>query len=286
MDVRTADLQRLPLFRGIDDGQLQTLLGVFHKESVPAGKTLFEAGDVATHLRILLSGTVKLVEDGAAPMLLRPMTLIGELGSLTATPRNATATTESSCEFLAVEGSRLVSFFDATPELALAFHKNLLAAVAEKLRRDKQRTDQMRANLIKTQKAMKELREFVFASPETAISAKISAVLDEHIQRNRRAGYRVSPTAAYPAKLRFADGEAVDVLELSNGFVKVATTDFSDPANVAAALILPDAEILVSGSVERKEGGASVLKLDAIIEEYLPLLEGYVTQLQLLDYVV
>lgn len=286
MAVRTADLQRLPLFRGMNDAQLERLLGVFRAESVPAGKALFRAGEVATHLRILVEGEVRLAEEGAAPMTLRATTVIGELGALTATPRNATATTATACEFLAVEGEKLLAFFDAHPDLALAFHKNLLAAVADKLRRDKARADQMRGNLIKTQKAMKELREFIFASPETAISARVAEVLDEHIQRNRRAGYRVSPTAAYPATLRFADGRTADVLELSNGYVKVATAAFADAAHVAAALVLPTGDILVSGSVERVDAGAALVKLDSIIDEYLPRLEGYVTQLQLLDYVV
>jgi hypothetical protein len=133
---------------------------------------------------------------------------------------------------------------------------------------------------------MKELHEFVFNSPSTAISEKVATVLEEHIRRNRRAGYRVAPTSTYPAKLRFADGHEVAVLDLSNGFMKVAATTFTDPANIAAALVLPTAEILISGSLDRSEAGASVLKLDALIDEYVPVLEAYVTQLQLLDYVV
>jgi CRP-like cAMP-binding protein len=282
-------LRTIPLFREISDKHLSALLKIFTKEKVAAGTVLFRAGETDSRVRILVDGEVTLTEEGQATFVLKPLMLIGELGGITGTPRNTTATASRATVVLTAESKKLMAFFESNADTALAFYRALLDVVSEKVRRDKERMDQMRRNIIRTQKAMKELRDVVLASPETVISKKVCDVLEDHIARNRRAGYRVNPTDVFPATVKLEGGAHLKVLEVSNGYLKLgakAKQLTKDKSLWIGVLALPSAEIAVSGSIEREDGDSVVVKLDTLIDEYQAVLEDYVTRVQMLDFVV
>jgi hypothetical protein len=147
----------------------------------------------------------------------------------------------------------------------------------------------MRTNIVRTQKAMKELREVVLAAPETEISKPVFEMLDANIDKNRRANYRVSPAPSYPAHVRLEDGRKLGLMEVSEGYVKVAgkAKDVAaDPSFWTAVLVVPKSELLLSGTVVREGEGGVVVKLDKLIDEYKLTLDDYTTRVQLLDFVV
>lgn len=296
------DLQALPLFQGISETRLEQLVAVFRPLSHKAGTVLFSPGDTATHFELLTKGEVSIEEEPTAtkdpaataelPVVrfdLRPLAPLGELGALTGLPRSTTATAVTDVEVLSINVGDLLGFFDTNADIGLAFYKNLLGLVSDKVRRDRSRLDDMRTNIIRTQKAMKQMRETVLAAEETTISKPLFETLDTLIDNNRRANYRVTPTAAYPAHVRLDDGTIIGVLEVSEGYVKVAgrTQDLTkDPSFWAGVLVVPGSEILLSGSVVREGAGGVVVKLDKQIDEYKAKLDDYTTRVQLLDYVV
>jgi CRP/FNR family cyclic AMP-dependent transcriptional regulator len=128
----------------------------------------------------------------------------------------------------------------------------------------------------------------VLAARETEISKAVFDALDELIERNRRAHYRVTPSPTLPASVRMEDGTLVRVLELSDGYLKLELPAEPWPKDTewAAVLVLPGSEILVSGRVIRAGADGVVMKLDLLIDEYKSTLEDYVTSLQMLDVVV
>jgi CRP/FNR family transcriptional regulator, cyclic AMP receptor protein len=289
MEVRPEDLRTIPLFREIGDKHLSALLKMFVRESLPAGQVLFRTGDTDSRIRILVDGEVTLSEEGQATFVLKPMMLIGELGGITGTPRNTTATTSMPTKVLAVDGKKLRTFFESNADTAVVFYRTLLDVVSEKICRDKERMSQMRANIIRTQKAMKELRDLVLAKPETVISKSVCDALEEHIARNRRAGYRVMPTEAFPSSVKLVDGTRIKVLEVSNGYLKLGAKSkqlTKDKSLWIGVLTMPTAEIAVSGSIAREDADGVVVKLDTLVDEYKAALEDYVTRVQLLDFVV
>jgi CRP/FNR family transcriptional regulator, cyclic AMP receptor protein len=289
MEVRAADLRNIHLFRDIPDVQLTALLKIFTREKVPAAQILFREGDVATRLRLLVGGRVTLTEEGQAMFELHPLTLIGELGGLTGMPRNATATTATASEIWSVEGKKLTAFLEKNVEVAMPFYRNLLAAASGKIKRDKQRMDQMRRNIIRTQKSMKELRDLVLSKPETQISKPVCEALEDHIERNRRAGYRVSPTDSLPAFVKLDNGAKIAVLEISNGYMKLegkGSRLTKDASIWVGVLALPLAEVAISGSLERQAADGVVVKLDTLLDDTRVAVETYVTQVQLMDFVV
>ncbi len=289
------DLRTLPLFQGIPEARLEQLVSAFQPIAHPAGTVLFRPGETATRFELLVRGEVSIQEEATSTEVpatrfdLRPLAPLGELGSLTGLPRSTTATATTDVELLTINVGDLLGFFDTHGDIGLAFYKNLLSVVSDKVRRDRSRIDDMRTNIVRTQKAMKQMREIVLAASESEISKPIFDTLDTLIDNNRRANYRVSPTPAYPAHVRLDDGRTVQVLEVSEGYMKVAgkTKDLTDdPSFWAGVLVVPTTEILVSGAVVREGEDGVVLKLDKAIDEYKAKLDDYTTRVQLLDFVV
>jgi CRP-like cAMP-binding protein len=283
------ELRALPLFQGISEPRLGQLLGAFRKTTHQAGTVLFKSGDVAAHFELLVSGEVTLDEEGGARFQLRPLAPLGELGALTGIPRNTTATAATSIELLSIPVGDLLGFFDQHTDIGFTFYKNLLGVVSDKIRRDRRRLGEMRANIISTQKAMKQMRELVLASRETEMSKALFDNLDALIQNNRRANYRVLPPSAYSASVRLDSGRLLPVLEVSQGYLKLEGTSkdlTSETGYWAGVLVMPSAEIVVSGDIFREASDGVVVKLDPLVDEFRVKLEDYTTRVQLLDFVV
>lgn len=283
------DLRALPLFQGIPDARLEELVAAFHSVKHKAGAVLFKTGDTAVHFDLLTGGEVTIDEEGAARFQLRPLAPLGELGALTGLPRNTTATASTNVELLEIPVRDLLGFFDAHADIGFTFYKNLLGVVGDKVGRDRRLLGEMRTNIIRTQKAMKQMREIVLAAPETEISKAVFESLDTLIENNRRANYRVSPSPSYPAQVRLDSGKLLRVVEVSQGYLKLegASKDLTaDPGYWAGVLVMPAGEIVVSGGIVREAADGVVVKLDAIVDEFKAKLDDYTTRLQLLDFVV
>ena len=289
MTIKPSDLHAIPLFRAIPDARLAELLAAFKGVSHKEKKVLFRSGDVPDRFELLVKGELLVEEDGAAKFTLRPVSPIGELGALTGIPRSTTATTLSDVEVLELPVKDLLGFFEKNAEIGFAFYRNLLGVVSDKVRRDRRRMDEMRGNIIRTQKAMKNMRELVLSAHETELSKPLFEQLDDLIQNNRRANYRVSPPLGYAAKVRLDDGRFLPVLEVSQGYLKLdgKTAQLTkDRSFWAGVLVLPTDEILVSGSIVREATDGVVVKLDTLVDEFKAKLDDYTTKLQLLDFVV
>jgi CRP/FNR family cyclic AMP-dependent transcriptional regulator len=283
------DLRALPLFKGISEAQLTELVAAFRTVTKQAGTVLFKPGDVATSFDLLAKGEVTIEEEGAVRFQLRPLSPLGELGSFTGIPRSTKATATADVELLSIQVGDLLGFFDRHGEVGFAFTKNLLGMVSDKLRRDRNLMGEMRTNIIRTQKAMKQMRDIVLENPETEMSKPIFETLDALIDNNRRANYRVTPPEMFPSQVRLDDGRVVNVMEVSEGFIKLEGTAKSltgDTNEWTGVFVMPTGEILVSGSVLREGEGGVVMKLDPMIDDYKRQLDDYVTRVQLLDYVV
>jgi len=287
VNVTVAELRYLPLFRSLSEDQLKELLTVFVPRKVARGVELFKAGDAARSFQILTEGEVELVEASEPKIVLRPFSPIGELGALTGLPRNATATATTDAVILEVSSEKLIELFKRSSELAFPFYRSLLDVVSEKVRRDKVRIDEMRGNIIRTQKAMKELRDLVLSNEETALSQPLCDKLDDLIEHNRRSHYRVSPTESHPASARLASGATTAIVEMSEGFLKLSPSAKVDQGDeITVVVTLPKRELPVSGKVERIGGDGVLVKLDLLIDDYAIALNQYMSELRMLDFVV
>lgn len=289
MTVQPSDLRKIPLFQGITDAHLTELMGVFERRKLDAGKVLFEAGSKADRLHLLVSGEVALREGVETRFLLSPIAPIGELGAVTGLLRNTTAVTTQPSLVWEIGAGALMEFFERHGDVAFPFHHNLLRIVAEKVRREARLLEEMRANLIRTQKAMKRLRSLVLETEETPLSKDACDTLDDLIEHNRRVHYMVEPAFVLATSVRLDGGVLAPVTEMSDGFLRLVASPAPAArpgAHWSGVLVLPDAEIPVSGTVESSSDREMLVKLDLLIDEYKTKLARHLTRVQMLDFVV
>ncbi|AUX27573.1 cAMP-binding protein [Sorangium cellulosum] len=287
MAVRPADLHAIPLFERITEEHLDALMKAFQRQEVPSGHVLFEAGSAPSHLLLLVQGEVALIEAGETRFRLSPISPIGELGALTGIRRMTTAVTTQPSEIWRIGIAELRDFFEAHGDVAYPFYNNLLNVVAGKIRRDARRLEEVRANLIRTQKSMKRLLELVLDSEETPLSKVICSTLEDLIEKNRRSHYLVEPAHTLKSSVRLDSGALVPVTELSDGWLRLAgLRDAEKGAYWSGVLILPTREIPVSGTIDSVSEQGALVKLDLLIDEYATALQDYLTRLQMLDFVV
>lgn len=289
MTIAPSELRAIPLFAQITDEHLKALMGVFEHLTLKRGEVLFEAGDTPTHFLLLVDGEVALREAGETRFRLRPIAPIGELGSLTGLKRSTSAVVMEPAEVWRVPIIKLMDFFETHGNVAFPFYHNLLKIVADKVRRDVHRLDEMRANIIRTQKKMKGLRELILESEETVISKPVFETLDDLIEHNRRWHYMVEPAHTLQATVRLDDGQRVAVKEMSDTMMRIAPLPGTPPAlnsHWSGVLVTPNYELPVGGMIEASDKSGVLVQLDRLVNSEAADLEDYLTRLQMLDFVV
>lgn len=283
----TPYLQGLHLFEGVDPEAIGALGTRFERVRLEAGTSLFERGQPANELYVLVDGQIDLLEGEKVRASIRPVSPLGELGSLTAgLRRNTTARAITDCELWKISRGDLLSYIDVEPEAGARMLHNLLGLISDKVTRDGMRMEQMRHNLIRTQKAMKMLRDEVLSQPETQLSDAFHDTLEALISHNRRVNYALVPPAAMPVKVR-SEGREYDVLQVSRTRLVIAR-DQGDEMGQAwlGVFVAPNLELPLSGTIAGVDGGAVEIELDLLIADYEEAFEDYLTQAQLLDLVV
>jgi len=291
-----SDLRSIPLFSRMTDAHLDELGSIFEKRSLKEGEVLFEAGAPADQFQVLVSGVISLLEDGTERFRIAPLAPIGELGALTGVSHNVKAVATRPSEVWRVGVPKLMEFFEKHGDVAFPFYHSLLEIVSDKVRRDEHRLEEMRANIIRTQKTMKKLRELVLESAENELSEPVAKALDELIEQNRRGHYMVEPGRALASKVRLDDGKVIEVREISEDHICLAAKVGEKGKSWSGVLMIPSGtgggsmrpprEIPVSGTVDRVSDGRCVVKLDLLVDEYKAALTDYLTRVQMLDFVV
>lgn len=132
----TAALSAMPLFRGLDDGALESIARGLRTRRFRRGEVIFHLGDPGDALFIVASGAVKITlpsETGDEAILatLRPGDFFGELALLDGAPRSATAAALEPTETLVLPRERFRELIATEPVIRDA----LLASLARELRR-------------------------------------------------------------------------------------------------------------------------------------------------------
>ena len=124
-------LCNIRMFELLDENDRVALAAVVDELNVPAGQTLFQAGDPGDSLFIMRSGEIELfIKDTAGQKIVLTTAeagdMFGELAMLDSGPRTATALALSESEVLMLDRDDLVLLFQRQPEAAL----HMLAALS------------------------------------------------------------------------------------------------------------------------------------------------------------
>jgi CRP-like cAMP-binding protein len=289
MSLSPEQLRCIPFLRELDEQQLMELAQVFEAQELARGDVLFQSGTHDDTLYLLTRGEVRILEGEDIRFRLRPPAPIGELGALAQLKRNTTAFVSEPSVVWKVARRDLLKFFESRADIALPFYQGLLHIIANKVQRDQMRMDDMRHNIIGTQRTMKEMRNLILESAETPISESLHRELETLITHNRRVNYRVKPPDTMPASVRLRDGSQAQVVEISRTHVSIDLEQRAlpeDGESFAGVLCLSGPELPISGKVLRTIGQRVDLELDLLIDTYGSMLEGYLSRVQMLDFMV
>lgn len=123
MNIRAAVdlLKQIPLFAGVDEAHLQTLIFSSDELVVPQGRTMFEAGDPATSAIVITSGEA-VVHDGQTGSVLAlagPGSMFGEQSMIAGLPRQVTVNAKSEVEAIVVEQAVFMRLCSEFPEVGM-----------------------------------------------------------------------------------------------------------------------------------------------------------------------
>ncbi|RPI73180.1 MAG: cyclic nucleotide-binding domain-containing protein [Desulfobacteraceae bacterium] len=289
MSLSPNQLRSISFLSAFSDQQLEQLSRIFTQQQMEQGAILFREGIADHSFYLLAKGEVNILEGDKLRYQLRPPTPIGEVGALADLKRNTTAVTAQPSEIWKIKRDDLLSFFENNSDIALLFYQNLMKSMAFKLKRDQMHIEDMQTNIIRTQKAMKQMQTLILQSKDTPISESLHNELEELILHNRRVNYRIEPLNSMPAHVRFKSGAMHNVVEISKTHLSFQQDKDPLPHNgdtITGVLCLSGPEIPFSGKVLRIIENRVDLKLDYLIDMYGAILDGYLARVQMLDYVV
>ncbi len=123
MGVRSAVdlLKQLPLFAGVNDAHLQTLVFSSDELIVPAGRTVFEAGDPSTNALIIKQGEGVVIDPqtGGVLALAGPGSMFGEQSLIAGLPRQVTLNAKTEIEAVVIEQSVFLRLCSEFPEIGM-----------------------------------------------------------------------------------------------------------------------------------------------------------------------
>ncbi len=289
MTVLPSELRAVPLFADMTDEHLSRLVGAFERRVAAPGEVIFQEGSTADRFLLLVAGEIIISQSGEERFRLGPIVPVGELGGLTELRRSTSATAAVDSEVLSISTEALLHFFEKNGEIAYPFYHSFLHIVADKLVRDRRRMEEMRLNIIQTQKAMKRMREALLEGEDSPLHRVLFEELDAQIEQNRKGHYLVDSVRALPIKVRLDDGSLRDVARISNEWLFVANGAQTAPekgTEWSAVLVTPGVEIPLSGTIEQTDAEHFTVFLDTQIDEYAGALEKLLTRLQMLDVVL
>ena len=290
MTLTPSHFRDIPLFASLTDEQLQQLCELFRPRDLEPDEVLFRAGEQGNMFYVLKEGEIDLFDRDELRFRLHPPTIIGELGALAELERNTTASSFGASTIYEVPRDELLQFLSTNGEIAFVFYTNLLKIAGDKIRRDQKRLDDMRANIIATQKSMKKMRDLLLESEETSFSEQLHETLEAHIKQNRRVNYRVEPVPGLAATVRLDDGREAVVIEMLRTQLLLELPENHDlkfHGSWSGVLCIPHGvEFPISGTVVTVVGRRVEVELDMLFDEYGTHLDDYLTRLQMLDFLV
>ncbi|HZT07614.1 MAG TPA: cyclic nucleotide-binding domain-containing protein [Chloroflexota bacterium] len=141
-------LQEMPLFAGLDEGQLARLLGVMRQSRVPVGTDILREGEQSDSMYVLARGAVEITKRlgiALAPesdrwrrktiVRLSAPQFFGEMALLGDRERTATVSTCTDCDLLEVTKDSFDRLVETDLSMGYRLLYNVATVLCERLRR-------------------------------------------------------------------------------------------------------------------------------------------------------
>ena len=155
MKIRVQNIEevrdKIPLFRGLTNEQVQTVVDVGNLIELDAGRTLCHEGDASTAFFILLSGVLKVRTGEISLGKVQAVDVVGEMGFITGMPRSATLEVESAARLIVIAKAEFETLLGADDHMAAKIYRRLVDVLCRRLR-------ESNVQLVRTQiKALSDL---------------------------------------------------------------------------------------------------------------------------------
>ena len=129
-------LQKVPIFKSMTDMQLDHIAGIGQVVSSEAGKIIFNQGDKAEYVYVILEGRVKvhLQDNSGKEVVLRLLEeddLFGEMALLDGGARSASVSSITTCKFFILERKSFLNFLRNSPNQIISLFTVLSARIRE-----------------------------------------------------------------------------------------------------------------------------------------------------------
>ena len=128
-DEKLESIKTVPLFATCDDREIERLGMLVEEVELPAGRVLFNEGETAQELFIILSGQVRVERKGVVLATRGPGEFFGEIALVAEGARTATATCLTSCRLLVLGHRDFHSLMDEFPSLKMRVLETLARRV-------------------------------------------------------------------------------------------------------------------------------------------------------------
>jgi CRP-like cAMP-binding protein len=137
--LSSIDYNHLSLFQGLTASQNLLVKPIFQSVYEPAGNILFNQGDLADYLYLVLDGEVIIrykPEDGPAIIVsrVRAEGIVGWSSALGSPSYTSSAVCTTDCQMLRVRGEDLRALCENYPETGALILERLAVVIAERLR--------------------------------------------------------------------------------------------------------------------------------------------------------
>jgi CRP/FNR family transcriptional regulator, cyclic AMP receptor protein len=131
VDEKLKLLKGVPLFSRLGGHALEEVGRLAEEIDLPAGRELMRQGSPGSEFFVIVTGTVRIDQDGSTIRTLGPGDFLGEIALIDGGPRTATATAESAVRVLVLGRREFNTLIADFPEIRLA----VLEALAHRVRR-------------------------------------------------------------------------------------------------------------------------------------------------------
>ena len=129
------DFKHIPLFRQMDDSQINMLIQQAKTLTLHPNDVVFEEGAKEDTLFLLQMGRCEVSQAGKTMASLGAGTVFGEMALVSSQPRTATITAVRLSTFKVWDPDTLLTVFDLDPEIGLHLYRNLSQILAQRLTR-------------------------------------------------------------------------------------------------------------------------------------------------------
>jgi CRP-like cAMP-binding protein len=142
-------LKNIPVFEGLNRRELSAIELILHRRDYRPEEVIFQQGDPAVGMYIIIRGDVEIVYESASRVLasLRSGEFFGELALLDDSPRSAKAIARTQSRMLGFFQSDLFDLTERNPKLGVKVVTRLARIIGERLKKSNEQIQIMQEEL-------------------------------------------------------------------------------------------------------------------------------------------